>query len=99
MALNRQTTPIPGLEKTLPSEWYRSCGFFQLEKERIFCREWLCVARAEELVEPGDHIVVDVLGESILVVRNREGELRAFYNVCRHRGARLCQIEPGARIG
>src|SRR6202012_5316611 len=44
--------------------------------------------------EPGDHRVIDVAGESILVVRNREGLLRAFYNVCRHRGSRLCR-PPG----
>ena len=43
--------------------------------------------------EPGAYRVLDVLGESVLLVRNREGRLRAFYNVCRHRGSRLCR-EP-----
>ena len=79
-----------GLEASLPSSWYRSAHVFALEKERIFCREWLCVGRAEELGAPGAHRVLDVLGESILLLRNRDGELRAFYNVCRHRGSRLC---------
>ena len=69
-----------------------------LEKERIFCREWLCVGREEELAAPGAHRVLDILGESILLVRNREGRLRAFYNVCRHRGSRLCR-ETGAEAG
>jgi glycine betaine catabolism A len=99
----RPTAPtaglIPGLEPTLPSDWYRSAEVFQLEKEHIFCREWLCAGREEEWPAAGDFRVLDILGESILVVRNREGQLRAFYNVCRHRGARLCRTDAGAPIG
>jgi Rieske 2Fe-2S family protein len=88
---------IAGLEPTLPTRWYRSEEVFRLEKERIFWREWMCVCRAEEIPDPGSFRVFDVLGESILVVRNREGALRAFYNVCRHRGSRLCRA--GAEKG
>ena len=83
--------PLAGLEPTLPSSWYSSAQVFALEKERIFCREWLCVAREEELAAPGAHRVLSLFGESVLLVRNREGRLRAFYNVCRHRGSRLCR--------
>ena len=92
---------LAGLEPSLPSSWYSSAAIFALEKERIFCREWLCVARAEELAEPGAYRVLDVLGESIILTRNREGQLRAFYNVCRHRGARLCRdaAAAGAPLG
>ena len=79
------------LEPALPSSWYRSTEVFRAEKEHIFCREWIAVCREAELPNPGDHLVLDVLGESILLVRNREGHLRAFYNVCRHRGSRLCR--------
>jgi len=79
------------LEPALPSSWYRSTEVFRAEKEHIFCREWIAVCREAELPNPGDHLVLDVLGESILLVRNREGQLRAFYNVCRHRGSRLCR--------
>ena len=89
---------LGGLEASLPSSWYRSAEVFAVEKERIFCREWLSVAREEELAGPGAFRLLDVLGESILLVRNRESQLRAFYNVCRHRGARLCR-EPPAGAG
>jgi len=82
------------LEHTLPTTWYRSPEIFRTEKERIFFREWIGVCRDEELPNPGDYLVLDVLGESVLLVRNREGQLRAFYNVCRHRGSRLCR-SPG----
>jgi len=79
------------LEPTLPSSWYRSNEVYRAEKERIFCREWIAVCREAEVPSPGDSLVLDVLGESILLVRNREGVLRAFHNVCRHRGSRLCR--------
>ncbi len=88
------------LQRTLPTTWYRSADVFRIEKERIFCREWIAACREEEVPRPGDSRVLNVLGESVLVVRNREGQLRAFYNVCRHRGSRLCRdsdatIAPG----
>ena len=79
------------LEKALPTHWYRDPAIFRTEKERIFCREWIGVCREEEIAQAGDYLVVEVLEESILLVRNREGQLRAFYNVCRHRGSRLCR--------
>ena len=78
------------------SSWYRSEKVFGLEKERIFFCEWLCVGREEELPSPGSHRVLDVLGESVILVRNRQDQLRAFYNVCRHRGARLCRTDGTA---
>jgi Rieske 2Fe-2S family protein len=77
------------LEPTLPRDAYLSAEQFAREKERILCREWLCAAREEELPAPGDYLVLDVAGESILLVRTREGQLAAHYNVCRHRGAQL----------
>ena len=80
-------------ESTLPSAWYLEREIYQLEREYIFMREWLCVAREEQLPAPGDYRVLDIHGESILLLRNGQGELRAFYNVCRHRGARLCAGE------
>ena len=92
-------------ESTLPSAWYLEQDVYQLEREHIFMREWLCVGREEQLPSPGDHRVLDIHGESILLLRNGAGELRAFYNVCRHRGARLCAAEDektgrhGQRLG
>lgn len=74
-----------------------------MEREHIFYSEWMCVARDEDLPRPGDHRVLDVCGESVILVRNRAGALRAFYNVCRHRGSRLCALpgtaNPPARGG
>ena len=78
------------LEKSLPSSYYTSSGVFHREKNLIFSREWFCGGREEHLPSAGASLVLDLLGESILVVRTKQNELKAHYNVCRHRGARLC---------
>jgi glycine betaine catabolism A len=85
-----------GLERTLSREHYLAPELFAREKERIFCREWFCVGRAEELAAAGDYVVKDVAGESILLVRTRGGRLAGHYNVCRHRGS---QLVPDCRAG
>ena len=77
------------IERTLHRDYYFSPEIFQQEKERIFCREWFCAGREEELPGPGDYLVLEVAGESLIVVRTRQGDLAAHYNVCRHRGSRL----------
>ncbi|MDI7862121.1 aromatic ring-hydroxylating dioxygenase subunit alpha [Rhizobiaceae bacterium n13] len=82
--------PVTELQASLPSSWYLEDRIFELEKKKIFFNEWICVGRVEEVDEAGGHKVYDVFGQSVLVVRNREGNLKAFYNVCRHRGAELC---------
>jgi glycine betaine catabolism A len=96
--MNDHAAPIAGLEPTLPSAWYSKQRIFKLEQERIFAREWLCVGREEELAAAGDHKLLQVVGESILLVRNAHGALRAFYNVCRHRGAQLCRVEGAVPV-
>jgi glycine betaine catabolism A len=79
---------------TLTGPDYTSDAVYQEERERLFFRGWMCVGRAEEIASPGDYLVRDVAGESVFVVRNRDGELRAFYNVCAHRGTKLLDDEP-----
>jgi Rieske 2Fe-2S family protein len=86
-----------GMQRSLPSGYYRSEEIFALEKEKIFCREWFCAAREEQIPAPGDVLVLSVLGESVIVARTKEGEIKAHYNVCRHRGSRLLP-EPGELI-
>jgi len=85
-----QSNVVSGLEPTLPSSWYLQDRYYELEREHIFMREWVCVGREEEIPAKGDHKVLDLYGESILMLRNDMGEIKAFYNVCRHRGARIC---------
>ena len=77
------------MQKSLPSEYYYSSEIFDHEKEKIFCCEWFCAGREEQIPQPGDYLVLSVAGESILVVRTKSSGIKAHYNVCRHRGARL----------
>src|SRR5260221_2441259 len=85
------------MQKSLPSAYYRSEEIFALEREKIFCREWFCAGREEQIPAAGDVLVLNVAGESVIVARTKEGEIRAHYNVCRHRGSRLLP-EPGEMI-
>lgn len=77
------------LEPTLPREHYLTSTAFEREKERVFFSQWFCVGREEEVPNPGDYLLIDVAGESILLVRSKAGTLHAHYNVCRHRGSQL----------
>jgi len=83
------------MERTLHRDFYFSEDIYRREVERIFAREWFCVGRVEDWPGSGDYQAIDVLGESVLVVRTREGKLAAHYNVCRHRGSRL--VPEGSR--
>ena len=82
------------MERSLPRSAYVSVEHFEREVERIFVREWFCVGRVEQLEAPGDYLHADVVGERILVVRTRSGDLRAHYDLCRHRGSRLALDDP-----
>jgi Rieske 2Fe-2S family protein len=95
MSVNENTNA--GLQKSLPSGYYRTAEIFSREKEEIFWREWFCAAREENIPSPGDVLVLNIAGESVLVARTKEGEIKAHYNVCRHRGSRLIP-EPGEQL-
>lgn len=81
----------------VPLEPYRSAAFFEVERERIFRRAWLNVGRTSDVANPGDFIVreVEVLKASVLITRTRDNEIRAFHNVCPHRGNRVVNSASG----
>ena len=87
------------LPKTLPARYYTDAGVFNDELERFFFQTWVCAGRAQQIENPGDYFLREIGGESIVVTRNESGEPRAFYNVCRHRGTRLCTAEEGKFAG
>jgi len=75
---------------TLIPDAYTTSEFHALEQQQVFARSWVPVCLGEEVPAPGDFRVVELAGRSIIVTRNAAGQLRAHHNVCRHRGARLC---------
>ena len=84
---------------TLGSADYASAEVWQDEREKIWWGQWVCAGRVEEVPKTGDYIVRDIAGESIFITRNDAGELRAFYNVCSHRGTKfLDDVEGTASV-
>ena len=81
--------------RTMAGEYYTSPTVFSDEQHAIFARQWTCIGRASAIPNPGDYLLREVAGESLIVVRGRDGAVRAFFNVCRHRGTRLCDGEGG----
>ena len=86
----RTRLPVDHATSLIPDA-YTSEDFHTLERERLFRQNWVPVCLAGELAEPGDLRVVEVAGQSIILCRTPAGELKAHHNVCRHRGARLCE--------
>ncbi len=84
---------------TLPGRYYYEPAIYDQEQEQIFARMWVCVGRAEALPNPGAYLTATIGQESIIVIRAKDGMLRAFLNVCRHRGARLCTEATGQLKG
>jgi len=75
--------------KTLAQQYFVSPEVFAKEQDGIFSKQWVLVGHQSQLAEAGDYFVVVVAGESLIVVRDQRSVIRGFYNVCRHRGARL----------
>ncbi len=83
------------LRRTFPGSRYTDPAEFAREQEQIFERLWFCVCRGADLPRPGSFRTFQVGRESVLLTRSRTGEVRGFFNVCRHRGAQLCTVDSG----
>jgi glycine betaine catabolism A len=86
---------MPAQAMTLPAEYYTSAEYFEREIDALFRRRWICAGREEQVDRTGRFFVRDLVGESIIIARGASGAVRAFYNVCRHRGTRLCTEADG----
>lgn len=88
----RANTSVPfERARAMPTEVYTSPDFLRAELQQIFGKEWFCVGRASTLAEPGDYVTCDLAGQPIIVLRDRDGALRAMSNVCRHRMSTLLE--------
>jgi Rieske 2Fe-2S family protein len=84
--------------RLLPGRAYHDDAFLEFEREEWFFRDWVAVARAEEVPDPGNFVLRDYFGESVLLVRGGDDIVRAFYNVCRHRGTVVEERECGTAV-
>ena len=82
----------------LPARTYHDPAVFDWEQDNIMRRDWVLVARVEDIAEPGAFLVREVLDESVLLVRGRDDQIRAFYNVCRHRGTAVEERDCGQAV-
>jgi Rieske 2Fe-2S family protein len=78
---------------TLEQPFYLDPRLFERDVSRIVAKQWLFVDHVSKLARPGDVLLYEVAGESIILVRGRDQTIRAFFNVCRHRGSRICLKE------
>ena len=92
VALDRTYPGLPARDYFDDQVWRREC-------DTVFSRSWFCMGRTEEIPSPGDYIAGDVAGTGVLVVRGKDEVVRAFFNVCRHRGSMLCDEGTGSTKG
>jgi len=87
--------PDASLEEasTIPSSWYTDECIYKLEQRTTFSRSWQVAARLDQVREPGQYVTMEIAGEPIVIVRGSDGELRGFFNVCRHHAAAV-MTEP-----
>jgi len=85
--------------KTLPACYYTDEDLFRREIDRFFFEGWICAGRADSIADTGDYFLRELAGESIIIVRSDAGSVEGFYNVCRHRGTRLCSAAAGNFAG
>src|SRR5690349_13883634 len=80
---------------TLPSSWFRSPDFYQLERRAVFSKTWLIVSHKSQFAEPGQYARYEVAGYPFFIVCDRQGNINAFLNVCRHRAFPIVHQESG----
>jgi carnitine monooxygenase subunit len=97
-------TKLPYVLVAIPNDWdrkglpawcYHSKALFELEREKVFMTHWQFVGHECDIPDPGDWLTFDLLGERAVIMRGKDGEVRAFHNLCRHRGARVVDGAQG----
>ena len=82
---------------SLEQAFYTSAEIYQFERSNFLANKWYLLGHCSEIPEPGAYMVRMLLGESVIIVRDLEGTVRGFYNVCRHRGSRICEQDGKAK--
>ncbi|MGI9463135.1 MAG: aromatic ring-hydroxylating oxygenase subunit alpha, partial [Aestuariivirgaceae bacterium] len=94
LRLNKGDAPFckdPASSYTLPARFYHDAAIHELEKDAIFARNWWYAGHKSQLAEPGSYMTTRIQDQSVFVGRSETGELKAFFNVCQHRGHELLQ--------
>src|ERR1700761_124121 len=97
--LTRETRPVPGYlhegrvpdlgDAPIAASRYYDRGFFELEAKYVWSRAWQMACREEDIPNPGDYHIYEILGKSLIVTRTKDQSIKAFFNACLHRGRKL----------
>ncbi len=93
--MSTNTQPASPFLSTFPGAFYVDPAVYAREQEHLFARMWVYAGHVSSLPQPGDYRVLQLSGESVILIRDKQEQLHAFLNVCRHRGARLCSDVAG----
>ena len=94
-AFPKSTKALTAGARSLPQEYFVSHKIFANEETKIFSKAWVLVGHQSQIPDTGDFFLATIANESLIVIRDQQGEVRAFYNVCRHRGSRLKEEPRG----
>ena len=89
--------PDPARSYTLPARYYTDPAVLGLERTEIFFKNWLYVCHREKLAKPGDYVTASIFEQNIALIKGKDGQVRAFYNVCSHRAHQLLAGEGTVR--
>lgn len=93
--LRNRSIPADWNRQGLPGWSYHNDALLELEKEHVFLNHWQIACHVSDVPEPGNYLSFDMMGERALILRDAGGSVRAFHNICRHRGSRLVAEERG----
>ena len=85
----------PKTTRALPASWYRSPAMYDLERRAIFSKKWIVVSHKARFVQSGDFVRITEAGFTFFLIKDRQGEIRAHHNVCRHRAYPLVEQDSG----
>jgi Rieske 2Fe-2S family protein len=94
-AFRKTTETFAAGAKSLAQRYFVSPEIFAKEQRKIFSEHWVLVGHQSQIARAGDYFISEVAGESLIIVRDKRGAIRGFYNVCRHRGSRLIENRNG----
>jgi choline monooxygenase len=94
LALYNDTAPLEEAH-TIPAAWYLDTAIERLEQQHVFAGNWQAIGRTDQVSNCGDYFTAEFAGEPILAVRGADGQLRAFFNVCRHHAAAVATVSCG----
>ena len=95
MTFKRTADTFEAGAHTLSREYYTDTAILEKEYQQIFLKNWICIGRSTDISKNGYFLTLNIANESVIILKDDLGKLRAFYNICHHRGTRICEKAEG----